>query len=41
MHLAPKALLKGKIPIGHESTKSGKAIRNMYKLAEKLEKANE
>ena len=38
MHLAPKALLKGKIPIGHESTKSGKAIRKMYKLAEKLEK---
>jgi heterodisulfide reductase subunit C len=40
MHLAPKALLKGKIPIGHESTKGGKAIRKMYKLAEKLEKAN-
>jgi len=38
MHLAPKALLKGKIPIGHESTKSAKAIQKMYKLAEKLEK---
>ena len=39
MHLAPKALLKGKIPIGHESTKSAKAIRKMYALAEKLEKS--
>ena len=38
MHLAPKALLKGKIPIGHESTKNAKAIQKMYKLAEKLEK---
>ena len=38
MHLAPKALLKGKIPIGHESTKSAKAIQKMYKLAAKLEK---
>ena len=38
MHLAPKALLKGKIPIGHESTKRGQAIRKMYKLADKLEK---
>jgi heterodisulfide reductase subunit C2 len=40
MHLAPKALLKGKIPIGHESTKSAKAIQKMYKLAGKLEKEN-
>ncbi|MCX6246444.1 MAG: 4Fe-4S dicluster domain-containing protein [Bacteroidetes bacterium] len=38
MHLAPKALLKGKIPIGHESTKSAKAIQRMFKLAGKLEK---
>jgi heterodisulfide reductase subunit C len=38
MHLAPKALLKGKIPIGHESTKSAKAIQKMYKIASKLEK---
>jgi heterodisulfide reductase subunit C len=38
MHLAPKALLKGKIPIGHESTKNAKAIQKIYKLAEKLEK---
>jgi heterodisulfide reductase subunit C2 len=38
MHLAPKALLKGKIPIGHESTKSAKAIKKMYELAGKLEK---
>jgi heterodisulfide reductase subunit C len=40
MHLAPKALLKGKIPIGHESTRSANAIRKMYKLADKLEKEN-
>ncbi len=38
VHLAPKALLKGKIPIGHESTKSAKAIKKMYELAAKLEK---
>jgi len=38
MHLAPKALLKGKITLGHESTKSAKAKQKMYKLAEKLEK---
>ena len=40
MHLAPKALLKGKIPIGHESTKRGEAIRKMFKVAAKLEKEN-
>jgi len=40
MHLAPKALLKGKITIGHESMKSAKAIQKMYKLAAKLEKEN-
>ena len=38
MHLAPKALFKGKITIGHESTKSAKAIQKMFKLADKLEK---
>ncbi len=38
IHLAPKALLKGKIPLGHEKVKSAKAIQRMYKLAEKLEK---
>jgi heterodisulfide reductase subunit C len=38
MHLAPKALLKGKIPLGHEKVKSAKAIQRMYKLAEKMEK---
>ena len=38
MHLAPKALLKGKIPLGHTNVKSAKAIQKMYKLAEKLEK---
>ncbi len=41
IHLAPKALLKGKIPVGHESTKSAKAIQRMYKLAAKLEKSKE
>jgi len=40
MHLAPKALLKGKIPIGHQQVKSAKAIQRMYKLAEKLEKTH-
>jgi len=40
IQLAPKALLKGKIPLGHESTKSAKAIRKMFSLAEKLEKSN-
>ena len=38
MHLAPKALLKGKIPLGVKSVKSAKAIQRMFKLAEKLEK---
>jgi heterodisulfide reductase subunit C2 len=38
MHLAPKALLKGKIPLGNEKVKSAKAIQKMFKLAEKLEK---
>jgi len=37
MHLAPKALLKGKIPVVHEKVKSAKAIQRMFKLAEKLE----
>ncbi|MDP4281676.1 MAG: 4Fe-4S dicluster domain-containing protein [Bacteroidota bacterium] len=39
MHLAPKALLKGKITIGHEHVKRGKAIRKMYAMADKLEKS--
>ena len=38
INLAPKALLKGKIPLGHESTKSGNAIKTMYELADKIEK---
>jgi len=38
MHLAPKAILKGKITLGHEKMKSAKAIQKMYKIAEKLEK---
>ena len=38
MHLAPKALLKGKIPLGVKPLKGRKAIKNMYKIAEKLEK---
>ena len=38
MHLAPKALLKGKIPLGVKPLKSAKAIRRMYEVAEKLEK---
>jgi heterodisulfide reductase subunit C len=38
MHLAPKALLKGKIPIGNHPLKSAKAIKRMYALADKLEK---
>jgi len=38
MHLAPKALLKGKIPLGVKPVKSVKAIKRMYQLAEKLEK---
>lgn len=41
IHLAPKALLKGKIPVGHESTKSAKAIQRMFRLAAKLEKSKE
>jgi len=38
MHLAPKALLKGKIPLGVKPLKGRKAIKNMYKIAEKLDK---
>jgi len=34
MHLAPTALLKGKIPLGV------KALKKMYEIAEKLEKEN-
>ena len=41
MHLAPKALLKGKIPLGVKSVKSAKAIQRMFKLAEKLEKKHQ
>jgi heterodisulfide reductase subunit C len=40
MHLAPKALMKGKIPVGHKQVKSAKAIQRMFKLAEKLEKTH-
>lgn len=40
MHLAPKALLKGKIPLGVKPLKSTKAIKKMYEMAEKLEKQN-
>lgn len=40
MSLAPKALLKGKIPLGVKPVKSAKAIKRMYQLAEKLEKKN-
>ena len=40
MHLAPRALLKGKIPLGVKPLKSTKAIRKMYEMAEKLEKQN-
>ena len=38
MHLAPKALLKGKIPLGVKALISAKAIKRMYEIAEKLEK---
>jgi len=41
MHLAPKALLKGKIPLGVKPMKRAKAIKKMYKLAEKLEKKHQ
>lgn len=41
MHLAPKALLKGKIPLGVKPMKSAKAIQKMYKMAEKLEKQHQ
>jgi heterodisulfide reductase subunit C len=37
MHLAPKALLKGKIPLGHERVGRTKAIQRMFRMAEKLE----
>ena len=37
MHLAPKALMKGKIPLGVKSVKSEKAIKRMFNVAEKLE----
>jgi heterodisulfide reductase subunit C len=40
MHLAPTALLKGKIPLGVKSVKSAKAIRKMFEIADKLEKQN-
>jgi heterodisulfide reductase subunit C len=40
MHLAPGALLKGKIPLGVKPLKSAKAIKRMYEVAEKLEKKN-
>jgi heterodisulfide reductase subunit C len=40
MHLAPGALIKGKIPLGVKPVSSARAIRNMYRLAEKLEKQN-
>lgn len=39
VHLAPKALLKGKIPVGNEKTKRTAAIKRMFKLAEKLDKS--
>ncbi len=38
VHLAPKALLKGKIPLGVKPLKSTKAIKRMYEVAERLEK---
>jgi heterodisulfide reductase subunit C2 len=38
MHLAPKALLKGKIPLGVKPLKGTKAIKRMFKIAEKLDK---
>jgi heterodisulfide reductase subunit C2 len=38
MHLAPKALLKGKIPLSVKPLKSAKAIKRMYEVAERLEK---
>jgi len=41
MHLAPKALLKGKIPLGVKPMKHAKAIKKMYNLAEKLEKKHQ
>lgn len=41
IHLAPKALLKGKIPLGVKPMKSAKAIQKMYKMAEKLEKQHQ
>lgn len=40
MHLAPKALAKGKIPLGVKPLKSAQAIKRMYDVAEKLEKNN-
>ena len=36
MHLAPKALLKGKIPLGVKPLKSAKAIKKMYEMAKNL-----
>jgi heterodisulfide reductase subunit C len=38
VHLAPKALLKGKIPLGVDSAKRTAAIKRMFAVAEKLEK---
>lgn len=40
MHLAPKALMKGKIPLGVKPMKSAQAIKKMYALAAKLDKQN-
>jgi heterodisulfide reductase subunit C len=40
MHLAPKALLKGKIKLlPGAKVKSAQAIKRMYDIAEKLEKS--
>jgi len=40
MHLAPSALLKGKIKLlPGAKVKSAKAIKKMFDLAEKLEKS--
>ncbi|MCK9220157.1 MAG: 4Fe-4S dicluster domain-containing protein [Bacteroidales bacterium] len=41
MNLAPVALLKGKIPLLVKPVKSIKAIRRMFKLADKLEKKHQ
>ncbi|MFA5727660.1 MAG: 4Fe-4S dicluster domain-containing protein [Saccharofermentanaceae bacterium] len=41
MSLAPVALLRGKIPLLVKPVKSAKAIRRMFKLADKLEKKHQ